>query len=76
MPKKNIDARPFYGVSHEYQTSLKEYTAAAVMLHAAVCTALHLFSDGVDSAKALESLRKPAERFHDAAFGKDKSRDS
>jgi hypothetical protein len=69
MAKKKPETRPFYNVMHEYQASLNEYTEAAMMLHVAVVTALHLVEDGADPKRALETLREHDKRFEKAAHG-------
>ena len=69
MKRTKSDTRPFYAVMHEYQASLKEYTEAAMMLHVAVTTALHLVSQGADPAKAMETIRDHDHRFDKAAHG-------
>ena len=69
MAKKKQDNRPFFDVMHEYQDSLKEYTEAAMMLHVAVTTALHLVEQGADPKRALETLREHDARYDKAAHG-------
>ena len=71
MSKVKPNPKPFYPLVNDYQQSFAEFSNSARILHVAITTVIALVDNGADPSKAIEALRKPAERFRLAAYGRD-----